>query len=175
MEGKELKNKAQIRRYLLSRDKLVFVVDYILNKIYETNRDIVDRVVYCAYSPTMYQRTDEFKEAWGQKRSPSASGVHVKGEFEYIPDKMSTNPDLAQHASPEPPYDDSRQYLADIIYYGLSGALFGNGGWRKKRDAWNTLLNELGDDKISSFAEQGFRNAGLNIRLNSVSGMGVKR
>lgn len=175
--GTRLRNEAQVRRYLLSQDKIVEVVNYILDKIYETNVDVVDKVVYAAYDPSVYQRTYEFRDSWGTDGAKT-SGIHVKGKFEYLPDNMIYNPDLAQHGSPAdydgPKAGDARKYLAEIIYEGLSGYLFGGGAWTKKRDAWDVLLKELDGDKIAKWAEQGFRQAGLSVKFNSSVGMDVK-
>lgn len=177
MAGTRLKNKAQVRRYLLSHDVLVQVVNYILDEIYKQNTEVVNRIVYTAYNPSEYQRTYEFRDSWGTDGA-KASGIHVKGEFKYLPEKMTYNPELAQHGSPDWYHGvhggDARTYLADIIYDGLSGNLFGNGQWRKSRDAWDALLKEVGVNNIAKWTKQGFKNVGLNVRLNTTNGMELK-
>lgn len=177
MAGAQLRNEAQVRRYLLGQDKMVEVVNYILDKIYETNVEIIDKVVYAAYDPVEYQRTYEFRDAWGSDGA-KVSGSHVRGEFKYISENMTYDSSLAQHGSPDyydgPHGGDARAYLAEIIYDGLSGNLFGNGQWRKSRDAWSVLLKEIDGDKIAKWAKQGFRKVGLDVKIKSLSGMDVK-
>ena len=177
MSGTRLRNEAQVRRYLLGQDKIVEVVNYILDKIYQLNTETIDRVVYAAYDPSVYQRTNEFRDAWGTNGAKT-SGIHVKGEFKYMPDNMIYNPDLAQHGSPAD-YDgayggDAREYLADIIYEGLSGNLFGFGPWQKRRDAWAALLKELDGDRIAKWANEGFNKVGLKVKIKSLSGMDIE-
>ena len=40
------------------------VVDYVVQKLWEENRDLVQKIVYDGYQPEEYERTNEFKEAW---------------------------------------------------------------------------------------------------------------
>lgn len=177
--GTRLRNEAQVRRYLLGHDKIVAVVDYILDKITETNKEIIEEVVYGAYDPTTYERTFEFRDAWGAEKA-RASGIHVKGEFKYMPDTMHYVPEKAQHGSPSFYIDpesgnrsshgkfrgDAREYLAEIIYEGLSGPLFGEGAWTSKRNAWEVLMKRLGKATMNQWIREGFARVGLNIKTH---------
>ena len=40
------------------------VVDYVVQKLWEENRDLIQKIVYDGYQPEEYERTYEFKEAW---------------------------------------------------------------------------------------------------------------
>lgn len=175
--GTRFRNEAQVRRYLLSQDKLIEVVNYILDKIYETNQNVIDKIVYSAYNPTQYERTNEFKDAWGTTGA-KASGIHIKGYFEYEPNNMIYDATKAQHGSPDwyngTLSGDARAYLADIIYEGLAGDLFGHGPWTAKRDAWNVLLKEINSYKIAQWVVEGFQNIGLRVNFNTTAGMDVK-
>lgn len=166
--GTQLRNEAQVRRYLLP--KIQNVVEYLLDKIYGLNEETIDRVVYAAYNPTKYKRTGEFKKSWTYE-TPKMSGIHVSGEFKYDPKEMEYNAEEAQHGSPDwysgRKSGDARKYLAEIIYQGTSGVLFGFGPWMDKRDAWSALLDELDGDRVCSWANVVFAKEGLNVKLNS--------
>lgn len=163
--GTQLKNEAQVRRYLMP--KIQQVVEYVLDKIYEMNRLEIDKIVYAAYNPSEYERTYEFRDdAWSYEK-PQISGIHVKGEFKYDPSGMVYDASEAQHGSPtgvEP--GDAREYLAEIIYGGAAGMLFGDGPWCKKRDAWDSLVKDLKKKDLRRWMKMGFESVGLNVKDN---------
>lgn len=155
----ELKNSKQIKDYLVPI--ICDVVEDIMNKILDLNYELIQQIVYSAYFPNVYERTEEFAFAWDYS-SPQISGNHISSSFNYNPDTMSYVPELAQHGSPFGA-NDVREYLAEIIYEGLSGPLFGDGPWREKRNAWEELLKVVGKQKMNQWIREGFRNRGINI------------
>ena len=175
--GTRLRNEAQVRRFLLGQPQLVFALDYVLGKIYEKNADVIERIIYRAYSPQTYERTHEFKDAWGNDK-PKVTGNHIRGKFEYEPDNMEANPPtndmpMGQHYGVGS-WGDSREYLAEIIYEGLAGPAFGDGSWRKKRDAWDLLCKEVDGDVIAKWFAEGCTKAGLNVKFIGSRGMDLK-
>lgn len=126
---------------------------YVVDKIMETNRDVVQSVVYDAYSPTIYQRTNELLDSWKTETKTHGSSA-VFGTFEYDESKISATSVVTGEAVP---------YLADIVYNGLAGHIFGEGPWTKKRDAWKALEKAVGARQIQQWMKEGMSVAGLNF------------
>lgn len=125
---------------------------YTVEKIKEKNEQVVNQIVYAVYSPQMYSRTFELREAW--KGEANASGASGHATFEYDPSKISAHSNLTDEAVP---------YLAEIVYQGLAGKIYGEGVWTQARDAWQALLDACSEDAIKEWFYQGCRQAGLPI------------
>lgn len=125
---------------------------YTVEKIKEKNEQVVNQIVYAVYSPQMYPRTFELREAW--KSEAKASGASGHATFEYDPSKISAHSNLTDEAVP---------YLAEIVYQGLAGKIYGEGAWTQARDAWQALLDACGEDAIKEWFYQGCRQAGLPL------------
>ncbi len=163
-------------------------VEEVMVKIFEENEELVKKYVYDAYAGEhYYDRTEEFLWAWNYKvrktsdhHNLSFLSSRVQGEFYYDPNVMHYNPDKAQHGTPsesampfntnswaykavESAWGDAREYLADILYQGKTGPLFGDGAWRKKRDAWTPLVNKLDRGKIFTWFEEGMIKQKLKV------------
>lgn len=138
-----LTDDAKTNRYVQSVIKRM--IDYILDEIYKLNQEQIDKIVYAAYNPVEYERTYEFRDAWKKSSEVVVNNKTGKGVFEYNPEGMVYNQGNAQHGSYYDPPGDARQYLADIIYQGLSGPAYGNGPingpWAEARDAFSALLD----------------------------------
>lgn len=181
MAIKQAKNNQELEHMLMPL--LEKAINYVVQKIMEENKEIIEQVVYNSYSPNIYDRTGEFKEAWDIETK--TYGNKVQGTFKFAPDKMSVGSG-GQHSSI---FDgsDIRPYLAEIIYQGLSGdfglgeanrsgkyyaknnPLFANEAWAKKRDAWKELNNKIGIRKIKQYFEEGMRRNGLNFKGHTAS------
>lgn len=150
------------------------VVDYILDQILEANTKFIKEKVYDKGTPSVYQRTGEFAEAW-DKKTVVGAGADVSGEFYYDWQELSlgsADPEsnsYGQHIGVAPPYEgsDARQYLADIIYQGIAGPAFGDGYWRKKRDAFDRLVSNVGKTNFDKWFQQGCKKYGLKVSLIS--------
>ena len=125
---------------------------YTVEKIKEKNEQVVNQIVYAVYSPQMYPRTFELREAW--KSEVNASGASGHATFEYDPSKISAHSNLTDEAVP---------YLAEIVYQGLAGKIYGEGAWTQARDAWQALLDACSEDAIKEWFYQGCRQAGLPL------------
>lgn len=152
------------------------VVDYVVQKLWEENQELVQKIVYDGYQPEEYERTDEFKEAW----DTDVKTLHnaVQGEFKYD-SRLLTVTDNGQHSSL---VDGTpmTEYLAEVIYEGLSGAIYEPGyaknsarfagqAWANKRDVWSALLKWFNITKLRQLFEEGMRQQGMNfIRHNVV-------
>lgn len=154
---------------------LVVALDYVLQKIAERNEELIMRIIYNNYTPEVYDRTDEFRQAWDY--SLSSGGNQVMGTFGYSETStdagriMHYNPALGQHGTPDSfgqdimnAWGDAREYLAEIIYQGKSSDVFGHGPWTRKRDVWSPLIKSIEAKAMSKWFEDGMKYAGLKYR-----------
>lgn len=157
------RNETQLQAVIAQA--LIPVINRVLERIVEDNRNLIQEYIYDNDTPSVYERTEEFKEAWG-KQSAEVAGDHVKGEFSYAPDKMSVDPGAFQHGSYYYSPNDIREYLAEIIYQGGAGPLFGEGFWRNKRDVWDRLIKHLGKRQLLSYVSEALRAEGIAFKRN---------
>ena len=143
------------------------VAAFVARKIYVENAVIVNQVVYGAGLPQEYERTYQFRdEAWQIEKPEHYSHGHIaEYKFYYDYKKLTIDRDKAQHGSPPyaATYSDVRPQLADIIYQGLAGDIFGDGYWRKARNAWKELLSTLGKKKMKEMFKQAFEYCGIDV------------
>ena len=150
-------------------------INYVIDKIYDENIGAIHDIVYMAYSPEEYERTGDFYRAWGAGTTKVVNERTVEGEFKYKPDKMSigsTDPNSSnygQHIGLAGDFygQDARPYLAELIYNGATGALFGDGAFRKKRDAWEELNKRIGRRKMKQWMKEGMEAAGLTVQMHN--------
>lgn len=154
---------------------LVVALDYVLQQIAERNEELIMKIIYNNYTPEVYDRTDEFREAWDY--SLSSGGNQVLGTFGYSETSsdagriMHYNPTLGQHGTPDSfnqeimnAWGDAREYLAEIIYEGKSSDVFGHGPWTRKRDVWSQLVKSIDSKALTTWFERGMQYAGLKYR-----------
>ena len=77
----QAKNDAQLEALFMPL--LRNAADYIVQKIWNENRELIRKIIYDAYHPEQYQRTGEFKEAWDT--SIKTLRNTVEGQFNYDP------------------------------------------------------------------------------------------
>ena len=153
------------------------VVDYVVQKLWEENRDLVQKIVYDGYQPEEYERTNEFKEAWNTDVKTLNS--FIQGEFKYDSRLLTVDTDNGQHSSL---VDGTpmTEYLAEVIYDGLSGAIYEPGyaknssrfkgqPWANKRDVWSALLKWFNKTKLRQLFEEGMRKEGLDFIKHNVA------
>ena len=165
------RSEQELRNML--RSPIQKAINYVLDKIYDENISVVHDVVYMAYSPEDYNRTGDLYRAWSTESKSTSSAA--QGEFKYDYSKMSigsTDPkssNFAQHIGVGGDFygQDARPYLAELIYQGKTGALFGNGAFRKKRDAWLELNKRIGRRKMKQWFKEGFEKAGLTVKMHN--------
>lgn len=167
------RNDAQLLRMVMP--DLKKAVKYVVDEILKENEKLIQEIVYDAYSPEIYDRTGQFKKAW--ETYSDISGDTATGEFSYAPEKLSENaPHHASIVDGEPIGD----YLAEIIYEGLSGAIYQHGyaknykpfkgqAWTKKRDVWDKLNKKIGKQKIKQLFEEGMRRQGINFQRHNAA------
>ena len=157
----------------LLRSPIQKAINYVLDKIYDENIAVVHDVVYMAYSPEDYNRTGDLYRAWSTESKSTSSAA--QGEFKYDYSKMSigsTDPqssNFAQHIGVGGDFygQDARPYLAELIYQGATGSLFGDGAFRKQRDAWAELNKRIGRRKMKQWMKEGMEAAGLTVQMHN--------
>lgn len=160
--------------------------DYVVQKIWNENRELIRHIVYDAYDPVDYERSGEFKEAWTTSSNSNISMGKAQGKFEYDPESMSIGYPSTEygtlgygkHASAIDNFD-ARPYLAEIIYQGMAGPAFGygsahDGPWAKKRDVWEALNKKIGKNKIRAYFEEGLIKQGIKFKRHR-DGIGVTK
>lgn len=144
-------------------------VDHVVQMIWSENRAQINSFIYNRNVPSEYQRTGEFKEAWKTEakiKSGSSTNI-VEGTFEYDPSKITTV-DAPYHASVVDG-SSAAEYLAEIIYQGIAGDIFGEGFWTQPRDAFEALLKAIGKQKMKRYISEGLHIAGLDFTQHSTA------
>lgn len=168
--------KSEKELYAALRSPIMRAINYVVDKIWNENREVVRVVVYEAYQPKEYERTGEFRDAWVRGTTKATSEKKSQGEFKYAPEEMTVGsvdygaPDYAQHIGVGSKFygEDARPYLADIIYGATKwGGYFGDGAFRKKRDAWTELNRRIGKRKIKQWMKEGMERAGLDVQMHN--------
>lgn len=127
---------------------------YTMKETVEKLQDHIEKEVYGAYTPEVYEDTFEFLDAW-ETQSSSDGGA----EMHYDPnDIITTNPPI--HASIITG-EGVAEILPDWIFKGNAGGLFGNGEWNRKRDAWGALDREMSNRVFRSMYEDGMTSQGI--------------
>lgn len=165
------RSEQELRNML--RSPIQKAINYVLDKIYDENIAVVHEVVYTAYSPEDYNRTGDLYRAWSTESKSTSSAA--QGDFKYDPSKMSigntdpSSPNFAQHIGVGGDFygQDARPYLAELIYEGATGSLFGDGAFRKKRDAWKVLNDRIGRRKMKQWMKEGMEAAGLTVQMHN--------
>jgi hypothetical protein len=140
-------------------------MEYVMQKMYDMYKDLIDEIVYNTEYPVLYDRTYEFAESW--QKDVQQNGMGAQGTITQDYSLMSFDPDTYTHGSEYYSPEDVRPFLANIIYEGLTGKLFGDGWWRNARDAWTPLINKLESGQLDKWFRQGMDLAG-GLRLQKV-------
>lgn len=164
MAGIQIRNNKELENLLMPA--LEEAINYVVQKIWNDNKEIVRQVIYESYQPEIYERTGEFKEAWDTE--VKRLGNFVQGKFKYNPKELTVNFDKWQHGS-QYLQEPMTTYLAEIIYQGMVGSIFGEGTWTKKRDAWKVLNDKIGTKKIKQYFEEGMKRSGLKFKGHTAS------
>nr|DAH32564.1 MAG TPA: hypothetical protein [Caudoviricetes sp.]DAM99661.1 MAG TPA: hypothetical protein [Caudoviricetes sp.] len=170
------RNDAELDRIFMPL--LKNAVDYVVQKIWNENRELVRQIVYESYTPEEYSRTGEFKQAWDTDVK-TVQNV-VEGTFKFDPRLLTVN---GEHHGSIIDGQPMTTYLAEVIYEGLSGAIYQSGyaknaprfkgqAWTKKRDVWTALIKWLGKDNMRKLFEEGMRKQGITFQRRQ-AGIGM--
>lgn len=158
-----VKNQSELTSLL--RQELKPVVDKVVDKIYKENREIVQKIVYDVYQPEVYERTFQFRdEAWETTSAHNKGKLRIQGDLHFAPENMTYEPETWTHGS----YygGDVREALAEIIYQGRSGPMFGKGKWTNKRNAYNALIKRLGKRRFNSYLKEALDECGIKYEAH---------
>ena len=122
--------------------KSAIALDYAMEKLLEQLKINIEKIVYGAGSPNYYERTMEFLNSW-ETSKPIIKGNIVESELFQNTFAMQSDPDNFTHGSYWYTNNDVREFMAEIIFEGLSGPMFGTGFWSVARDAWTPTLIHL--------------------------------
>jgi hypothetical protein len=137
-------------------------VEYVMDKILEEYKDLINQIVYDNYSPAVYDRTYGFRDSWKTKTQATSDGGEGTLYDDY--NSMSVDAENFIHGSLYYKTLDVRDILTGLIFEGRSGEFFGsNGFWIQERDAWQPLLKELDGGKLDKWFIQGMRKQGFRI------------
>lgn len=153
-----IRNEAQFNRWY--EDAISNAVYYVVEKVLEKYGQYIERYVYKGYKPAVYERTGQFKESLTMEPVWETHGGAAR-VYQDV-QKMEYNPQEYQHGSPIS--GDVRDSLAKILYEGLTGPLFGDGEWRKARDAWTPLIERLDHKLVETWFIQGMAKQGINVK-----------
>ena len=164
---KQARNDAEVRAMIMPALKQA--AKYVAEQILIKNEELIQQIVYDAYDPVEYDRTGEFKKAWDT--DAYITGNVATGEFWHDSEKMNS---FDGHHASVVDGQPMRDYLAEIIYEGLSGAIYQEGyakynkrfkgqAWTKKRDVWKALLNWLKINQLKKLFEEGLRQQGISF------------
>lgn len=119
-------------------------IDIVVDKIIDEMQKEIDAQGIGTGKGTVYNPTGQFKQAW-KPMVKKRLGLTIEGGMEYDPTSMTSVPSNFQHGSPIPSDNDSREYLADILFDGNPSTLWVNetngGWWTNPRDAWSAMEN----------------------------------
>lgn len=169
----QLRNDAEVQAAFMPLIKKA--VDYVVQKLWNENRELVRKIVYDAYQPEQYERTGEFKEAWDT--SVKSTQNVVEGQFNYDPRLLTVD---GEHHGSIIDGQPMTTYLAEVIYEGLSGDIYQGGyarnspafkgeAWAQKRDVWTALNKWFTKTKLRELFEEGMRAQGLNVQRHNVA------
>lgn len=137
-------------------------LEYTMEQILEEYKDLILEIVYGAGNPSVYKRnisaSDSFLNTWHTDIKDNV--MSYIGTLNQNYDEMNLDTENFIHGSFGVDY---RPYMANIIYEGLSGALFGDGYWRNKRDAWAPLIEEMDNGKLTEWFKDGMKLQGITI------------
>ena len=146
-------NNAELEN-AISRGLLV-AVEYTVNQVKNENESSINEEVYGAYSPSWYERTQDFLNAW--ETQTSGGGSHVEGEMYYEPGDIGIGDvENGQHVSIITGSSQAESMPA-ILYQGGMGCV----PRPTHRDAWKNLDRKLTNTEIRSIFEAGLSASGM--------------
>jgi len=162
----EFENITQLQ--MLIGNDLNRAVDYVVDKIVEEMQLQIQKYKIGTNNNAIYESTGEFFDAWRKNASNVVMG-YATGEMVYdtsnmsLSNEMGSYPDNFIHGSNVAgQITDKRLELPDLIFQGLSGNIFGNGFWTKKRDAYTDTMKTL-DWKFNKWLKEGMALSGFTL------------
>ena len=122
--------------------KASIALDYAMERLLMELQENIEKIVYGAGDPGYYVRTMQFLTSW-ETSKPIIKGNIIESDLFQNKFAMQSDPDNFIHGSNFFRQNDVTAFMADIIFEGLSGPMFGDGFWTVARDAWTPTLIHL--------------------------------
>lgn len=135
--------------------RLETALQYVMKEILKKNDIATYRTVYAVYTPSTYQETGAFGEAWETKTSSGQKSAD--GEFYFEPSHIVANVGVDPHQHADVDGFSVAEEMADIIYEGAMGCIYRP----TKRNAWKVVDKWLSADKVKRLFEVGMNKANL--------------
>lgn len=142
---------------------LVVAVRHTIDKVDEMNSDSINEEVYDSASPTWYNRTLDFLNAWETK--VSGGGHYVSGEMYFESGNIGLGDmENGQHVSV---VDGSSQAenMPELLYQAGMGCI----PRPTHRDAWKNLDKKLTNRAMRSIFEDGLNASGMQWKRKTGS------
>lgn len=136
-----------------------FALEYAMEKLLKQLQSNIMKIVYGAGSPSSYDVTWQFLDSWEKSRVRIMGNVLESEIFQNI-GVMVSEPGIFQHGSEYFQPNDARDFIADIIFEGKAGPLFGEGYWTQARDAWTPTVEHLYNGDFLRWFDEGVAIAG---------------
>ena len=143
-------------------------LDYAMEKLLMKLQENIEKIVYGAGSPEYYGRTNEFLYSW-ETSKPIIKGNIIESDLFQNMFAMHSDPENFIHGSNYYKQDDITAYMADIIFEGLAGPMFGSGFWTVARDAWTPTLIHLKNGDFDRWFADGMRMQGSDSFTFNIS------
>lgn len=125
-------------------------------------KDVVERVVYGAGSPTVYERTYDLKDSIRENPVQGSTRTTATVVIDHDITQISTDLTMYQHGSPQS--GSVADVIPEIVHGGLSGDMFGDGYWRRPRPYMDVAAKELSGGKFRQYMVSELKAMGLNAK-----------
>ena len=137
-------------------------IEYVMDKIYKEYDSLIEEIVYDLNGiGNAYERTYTFRDSWDYNVTKNIRGA--SGQLYQDLDAMDLDPDNFVHGSNYWNMTNVRPIMAEILYEGLSGDLFGQGWWQRPRDAWTPLIDKLNGGQLDIWFREGMKKSGISL------------
>lgn len=139
------------------------VAKAVADKLYQVNREEIEDVVYSYQldmETSVYARTHQFRDAWKTDIKSATNTHEATLDYKPLETGMQFNPEEWQHGSNYGSPNDVREALAEILYEGISGGLFGDGAFSEPRNAYNALVKKC-DKSLDKWIKDELKKHGL--------------
>ena len=131
-------------------------------KAVDVVKDRVDKDVYQAGIPTIYERTYQLRDRLDVLKYENKGNIS-QAMIGHDISKMTSVSDLGQHASLVDG-SSSLHSIAEIVHDGKSGHILGIGFWTNSRSYMANAQDELENGKYKQFMVERLKSMGYNVK-----------
>jgi hypothetical protein len=149
--------------------EMTSIIDVIVDKLLIELKKKIQKIVYDAYKPKMYDRQGEQGGLLGEwlktSDKPVVNGNNISSGIEEMPGWMIPDPENFIHGSVGLwVMDDIRELLTEIITEGKTGRHFDFAkdlSFKEPRDFWQAFIDLLDSGKVDELIEFEFNSRGI--------------